>query len=56
MDFKRDLKSQNIVRSIRTTVIPIYQITVDSKVTPSFSTLWKQAEAPKHKGKKKKKK
>jgi hypothetical protein len=55
-DFKRDLKSQNVVRSIRTTVIPIYQITVDSKVTPSFGMLWRQSEHPKPKKKGKKKK
>jgi hypothetical protein len=54
IDFKRDLKSQNIVRSIRTTVIPNYQITIDSKLTPSFGTLWEQSEQPKRKGKKKK--
>jgi hypothetical protein len=52
-DFKRELKSLNTVRSIRATVIPNYQIAVDSKLTPSFATLW-QKSMPKKKTTKKK--
>jgi hypothetical protein len=43
-----------LAQTIRTTVIPIYQITVDSKVMPSFDALWMQSGKPTAKGKKKK--
>jgi hypothetical protein len=43
-DFKRELKSPNTVRTISGTIIAQYQITVDSKLTPSFGQLWQRSE------------
>jgi hypothetical protein len=42
-DFKRELKSPNSVRDIRTTIVSQYQIAVDSKLAPTFSGEWNKA-------------
>jgi len=42
-DFKRELKSPNSVREIRSTIVSHYQIAVDSKLAPTFSEIWKKS-------------
>jgi hypothetical protein len=42
-DFKRELKSPNSVREIRSTIVSHYQIAVDSKLAPTFSGEWKKS-------------
>jgi hypothetical protein len=42
-DFKRELKSPNSVRDIRSTIVSHYQIAVDSKLAPTFSGEWKKS-------------
>ena len=39
-DYKRDLKNREYVTGITAQIIPIYQITVDSQHTESFSAKW----------------
>jgi hypothetical protein len=42
-DFKRELKSPNSVREIRSTIVSHYQIAVDSKLAPTFAGEWKKS-------------
>jgi hypothetical protein len=44
-DFKRELKSPNSVRDIRSTIVSQYQIAVDGKLAPTFSVEWKKLKA-----------
>jgi hypothetical protein len=44
-DFKRELKSPNPVRELRSTVVAHYQIAVDSKLAPTFSGEWQKTQA-----------
>jgi hypothetical protein len=43
-DFKKDLKSKTKIGEIRSRVIPQYQMSVDSRMTLSFSNLWNEVE------------
>jgi hypothetical protein len=44
-DYKRELKSPRSVAELRSRIIPIYQITVDGGMAPSFSDDWQKSEA-----------
>jgi hypothetical protein len=48
-DYKRELKSPNSVREIRSTIVSHYQIAVDSKLAPTFSGEWKKSKNGKKK-------
>ena len=39
-DFKRELKSPNSVRDIRSTIVSQYEVMVDGKLARSFSDEW----------------
>src|SRR5262249_40663530 len=47
-DFKRELKSANSIRDLRSTVISQYLIAVDGGLVPSFSDLWKKSKTAKN--------
>jgi hypothetical protein len=42
-DYKRELKSPNDVRKLAGIIVSHYQLTVDSNLTPTFTSLWKKS-------------
>ena len=44
-DYKKDLKNANKIREIRSQIIPLYQMAVNSKFARPFSKAWKESES-----------
>ena len=45
-DHKKDLKSPGRIRDVRSSVVPLYQMAVNSKFAQSFGTLWVNSATP----------
>jgi hypothetical protein len=53
-DFKRELKSPNSIRDIRSTIVSQYEVMIDGKLAHSFSDEWNKGQRQKGKSRKQK--